>query len=336
MSDFDAQKYFNEVSKSVQEDDNIKLAELMAQEAPEPEIKQPVEEEQPELEDKPIPDGDAPEPKEGEEDSPLGDEPADKATEEKGKDKDEQDEMAAVREQLEQLRKENHNLKSQAGRFPHVQKRLREMDKKLEELTKAKDSPSSQASKKYEPVVDEALKKIRDDDAELADAIKAAIAAALNGVEKDSTAKEYENLKFLRDQEASTYEQAEIDRLLTMHPNAKEVFVSPHWTDWMGKQSAGVKALAESNSADDVSTAFKLYAQDMARQYPDLVKAPEAKAPGNDEATAKAAQIEQDRLRKKTNSADLGNPTGSAKKGPVDAQALFDKYIKDIEKEMGL
>lgn len=332
MNEADSTKLFNEISQSVHDGDAVKLDEIMGREAPNPDEEQE-QIEQPEVVDPPVED-DPQDDAQEEENTPLDDESAEEADGNEVDDKDESDEVVKIREQLEQLKKENHNLKSQAGRMPHVQKRLREMDKKLEELTKAKDSPSSQTPKQLDPNVESALKKIRDDDPELADAIKNAIAEALNGVDKASTAREIESLKFLRAQEAATYEQNEIDRLLTMHPNAKEVFESKHWSDWMGKQSAGVKALAESNSADDVSTAFRLYAQDMQRLYPDLVKA-EA-SPTDDEAAKKAALIEQNRIRQKSTAADKANPGGAQKKGPLDPQSLFDKYVKDIEKEMGL
>lgn len=328
MTPSEADKLFKQINSATASNDHEKLSNLMDVEAPEP--VEPAVEEQPEpvtpdpVEDEPIDDG------EGNEPSPLGDEPADEppVTEDEP---NEPNELDTLRQQLDSLKKENHSLKSQAGRVPHVQKRLSELDKKLAELTK--QSPSSQASEKITPKIEAALKKLAGDDPELAAGIRASIEAAVTGMAEESHAKEIANLQFLREQESSAHEAAEAQRLLEMHPNAPDVLRSKHWSDWVSSQSPTMKALVESNSADDLSFAFHRYAHDMQRMHPDLVKAtPAAPTPSGN---AIATKIEEDRAKRKVNAADVSGKPAAHTKQPEDPESLFKKFSAQAAKDLG-
>jgi ElaB/YqjD/DUF883 family membrane-anchored ribosome-binding protein len=275
--------------------------------------------------------------KEEEEKSPPEDDKAGKTeeeTEEEGEKVVEKSELDLLKEQLNRVTKENHNLKSQAGRVPHVQKRLRELDKKLEELERKSTSPSSQTSEKIKPQVDAILKGIRETDAELADAVAKAIAVATEGVAAESLTKEKDTLVFLRQQELEQHQEMEAKRLLDMYPNAPEVFQSKHWSDWKSQQSAGVVGLANSDSADDVALAFEKYARDMQALFPELQSEQKAAKPAaNDDATEKARQIEEERLKRRSTAASIGSPNAAGKIAVSDdPQALFEKYVKEIRK----
>lgn len=330
--DFDPNKLFNEISTAIRADDGNKLSELTTTPALEKEeeplkVELPVkEEEQPE------------ETKEEEEKSPPEDDKAGK-TEEETEEEDEKvvekSELDLLKEQLDRVTKENHNLKSQAGRVPHVQKRLRELDKKLEELERKSTSPSSQASEKIKPQVDAILKGIRETDAELADSIAKAIAVATEGVAAESLTKEKETLSFLRQQELEQHQEMEAQRLLDMYPNAPEVFQSKHWSDWKSQQSAGILGLANSDSADDVALAFEKYAKDMQAQYPEVFKSEEKAStpPASGDAAEKARQIEEERLKRRSTAASIGSPNAAGKVAVSDdPQALFERYVKEIRK----
>jgi hypothetical protein len=210
---------------------------------------------------------------------------------------------------------------------------LRELDKKLEELTKS--SPSGQTSTKIKPKLDAALESLKDSDPVLADVIAKAISEATNSVDEEFHAREVANLNFLRQQESSSYQEVEATRLLEMFPNAREVFTSPHWAEWKNGQSDAVLGLAGSTNADDVAKAFKLYAEDMLAQYPDLSKAEntEVKQP-NAEAEAKAKKIEEERARKKSTAANVGTANAAGKQSlPDDPEVLFKRYSEQLRKE---
>jgi ElaB/YqjD/DUF883 family membrane-anchored ribosome-binding protein len=329
--DFDPNKLFNEISTAIRADDGNKLSELTTTPALEKE-EEPLETEVPaEEEEQPE------EVKEEEEKSPPEDDKAGKTeeeTEEEGEKVVEKSELDLLKEQLNRVTKENHNLKSQAGRVPHVQKRLRELDKKLEELERKSTSPSSQTSEKIKPQVDAILKGIRETDAELADAVAKAIAVATEGVAAESLTKEKDTLVFLRQQELEQHQEMEAQRLLDMYPNAPEVFQSKHWSDWKSQQSAGVVGLANSDSADDVALAFEKYARDMQALFPELQSEQKAVKPAaNDDATEKARQIEEERLKRRSTAASIGSPNAAGKIAVSDdPQALFEKYVKEIRK----
>lgn len=336
LSREDAERLFNNVSKAVKDNDLEKLDTLYREPTPDdteleddtaPDVDDDTpDDSQPDLDDQP-------DDEEGKETSPP-DEADEELPDEEDKGTGVDKELAELKAQLESMKKENHALKSQAGRVPHVQKRLRELDKKLEELKSA--SPSSQTSTKIKPKLDELLSDLKETDSVLAETIARAIEQATNGVDEELRAREIENLSFMREREAREYQAQEASRLLEMYPNAKEVFTSPHWAEWKEKQSEGVLALATSSNADDVARAFKLYADDMVAQYPDLAKstADTAKKTDDPEAAAKAKKIEEERARKKQTAANIHSPSAQGKTAlPDDPEALFKKFSEQIRKE---
>lgn len=330
----DAEKLFREVSQAMSGDDSVKLSELMntkpSEEKELPEDQPTPKEEEPEETDEENKEKGSPDSTEEEAN------PDDEAKETTEKKEDTpSDDLAKLKEQLEKLTKENHVLKSAAGRVPQVQRKIHELDKKLEELSK-QTSPSSQTSAKIKPKVDELLKGVKDTDPELAAAIAAVINEAVSGVAEEVHTKELETLKLLRNQEHSAYQEAEVQRLLEMYPNAPEVFASKSWAEWKESQSKGIKALADSDTADDVAYAFEKYAADMKAKYPELNKQEEKKAaPTPNAAEAeRAKQLENERKRKQANTPNIRTPNASGKVNvPDDPQALFDKYASEIRKQ---
>lgn len=340
LTNEDANKLFNQVSGAMRADDrDLKLSDLLSATTPDEKKEEELKEEE-KVEEIPLeetPAEEQPEEKKEEEEESPPEKKADEALEEKELTPIEK-ELAEIKAQFESVKKENHALKSQAGRVPHIQKRLREFDQKLDELTKK--SPSSQTSAKIQPKLDELLKSVKETDAVLADTIKNAILEATAGVDEATHAREVDNLRFYRDAEAATYQEVEAARLLDMHPNAKDVFQSPHWAEWKKNQSDGVRALALSSNADDVSKAFKMYAEDMLATYPQLrgtTEAPkkEEEKPTVDPAAAeKLKKIEDERARKVTTAANIGTPGAPGKQEmPSDAEALFKKFSDQIRKE---
>lgn len=332
MTDKEANALFAQVSKAVHDSDGIKLTELMDKEVvlDEPQV---VEIEDPALEKKEEP--------VVEDDTETKDAPSEKTEEAVAKVDDkavEPTEMEKLQTQLAQLSKENHSLRSQAGRVPHVQRRIQELDKKLEELANAKSSPASQTAAKIQPKVDELLKGIKETDSDLADAIAKAITAATSGVAEDAHTKERDTLEFLRSQEYRSYQEQESHRLLEMFPNAIEVFKSTSWAEWRKQQSPRVAGLADSDTAEDVAFAFQKYRTDMIAAHPELaeVKVDITATTGviNSEAANAAKRLETERQRKKETSVTVGSSNASGKVGmPDDPSALFAKFSEDIRKQ---
>lgn len=332
LSPEEATKLFNEVSQAVHASDSVKLSEVMN--------KQPPEKGEP-VQDLPVADKVQPDETEDkdEKDPPEKDEAGQEGTtEEESKEpekKDEPNELDKLKAQLAKLTEDNHKLRSNAGRIPQIQRRIQELDKKLEERAKS-TSPSSQTSTKIKPKVDELLESVRTTDPELAKTIAAVIDQAISGVDEAAHTKEIDTLKLLREDALSSYQEEQTTRLLTMYPNAADVFQSPAWTKWKTSQTNAVRSLAESSEADDVAFAFEKYATDMRALYPELDKQKgEVKASVTDpEEAERAKKLEAERQRKKETAANVGTPNAAGKVGlPDDPQALFDKYAADIRKQ---
>ena len=248
---------------------------------------------------------------------------------------DEQTKLKEALDLIEKVKKENHTLRSQAGRVPHLQRQVQQFDKKLEELKKLTTSPSSRPSAKLQEKINSKLAGIREADPILADALAELLADTSDGVAEDLRNAEIESLQLQRTATVEEYRQAEISRLLEMYPNAPEVFKSPSWKQWEESQSERMKSLARSDNADDVSFAFEKYAEDMAKLYPELVKKPETKEPEHKETNDKAAKIEAERQRKKENAVVVGSPNAAGRQQkPDNDEALFKQFSEQIRKEI--
>lgn len=329
LSDKEAQELFAQASAAIKEADNLKLNELMSTTTEEEEEEQREEttSEESEVVDETT------EEEQDKTDPPSG--KTEEATEEDEGNDPPKDELSELREQLQKMQKENHALRSQAGRMPHVQRKIKELDAKLEELKQRAASPSNRPSTVINEKVKDALKGIGETDPELATAIAQAVATAISGQEDHILSREQETLKLLREQEYSAYQSAEVERLLEVYPNAPEVFNSPSWKQWKSKQTERVLALAESDSADDVFLAFDIYAKDMLAQNPELGKTEDTTAKSAEENAKKAAQIEQERKRKQATSVVVGSPAAQGKVSlPDDPQALFERFSSEIRKNI--
>lgn len=326
LTDKEAAALFAGVSKAIHENDSVKLSELVEKESPDEETvveDTPPEETQPEVVDDDTKKEETPEPSETAQTDDDKNKPTVQLTE-----------VEKLQAQLDKVAKENHALRSQAGRVPHVQRRIKELDAKLEELTKLQASPSSQPSAKIQPKVSELLKGVRETDPELADAVQAAITAAMAQVAEEMNTKEKATVSLLREQEFSVYQDQEVNRLLEMYPNASEVFSSPSWSAWKKEQSAGIANLAMSDHADEVAVAFEKYTADMLAKYPELGEQVKGHTEPN-AAADRARQVEAERKRKLAQTPNVGTPNAAAKQGmPDDPQALFEKYSEEIRKKM--
>lgn len=243
LSDEEANKLFSQVSQAMDKDDSDKLSTLISQETPE-------EEEQPE-EDTPA---DEPEDNE-EEDTSTSDESQDEedeSAEEESADnkKKDDDPLAELRAQIEELKKQQHTASSQLGRVSSIQRRLSQYDKQLADL---KNATSSQNVEKVSPEVDEALKDLDITDPVLAKTIREVMAKATAASASQSTAQEIARIEALRDADYDAYVEEQRSVLLSKYPNAVEVFRSKGWADWKAKQPKHVIDMATSDDAIAVS-----------------------------------------------------------------------------------
>lgn len=344
LSEKEANKLFMEISGALKDGDTTKVDELFVNSTVEDEP-QPVDGEDDsalseedstpnaEAEDEEVDAGDNSDeevdPPEGADDNPA--------------DEDGKDELAALKAQIAELKKERekadreiHHFRSQAGRMKAISRDMKKYDERLEELQRQLASPSNRPSAAVLGKVKEKFKSIEDIDPELASILESALGDALVGIETDNLNREKETISLLRQREIEDYETAEADRLLQMYPNAAEVFNSPAWKEWKQEQPKGIVALAESSSADEVATAFRLYSDAMLAKYPELATGGTKRddTPAQKQPDPKATQIEAERKRKREGAANVSSPNAQGKVGlPDDPNALFNKYYEQIRKQ---
>lgn len=333
LSQTEADKLFAQINGAMSADDNTKLTELTT--APEVELEPEVEQvqEEPEKEtpseeqentsseDTTTQDG-----KEAKEsDTPSeGTPPAESVEKEQTK---EPTELELLKDQLAKLKKENHGLKSQAGRVPSVQRQVTELTKKLEELQNA-STPSNLPSSKLTPALKEKLKEIEKTDPALAQAIIDSVAAASDAVASDNIARNRDVLTAIRDTAVEEQKSVQMGILLEDYPNALEIFKSDGWKAWKQEQSENVQRLAASGFAKDVGLAFELYARDMIAKHPEL--APKETPAANPQA----AKVEEARQNRQAASVQVTTKAAPAKvKMPDDPELLFKQAWAEIEKQ---
>lgn len=345
LSEKEANKLFMEISGALKDGDAAKVDELFVNSTVEDEP-QPVDDE----DDSALSEEDSTpnaESKDAEVD--VGDDSDEDADPPEGADgdpadEDGKDELAALKAQIDELKKERekadreiHHFRSQAGRMKAISRDMKKYDERLEELQRQLASPSNRPSAAVLGKVKEKFKSIEDIDPELASILESALGDALVGIETDNLNREKETISLLRQREIEDYETAEADRLLQMYPNAAEVFNSPAWREWKQEQPKGIVALAESSSAAEVATAFKLYSDAMLAKYPELATGGNPKqddVPAQKQPDPKATQIEAERKRKREGAANVSSPNAQGKVGlPDDPNALFNKYYEQIRKQ---
>ena len=345
LSEKEANKLFMEISGALKDGDTTKVDELFVNSTVEDEP-QPVDDE----DDSALSEEDStPNAKSEDEEVDAGDDSDEDADPPEGADgnpadEDGKDELATLKAQIAELKKERekadreiHHFRSQAGRMKAISRDMKKYDERLEELQRQLASPSNRPSAAVLGKVKEKFKSIEDIDPELASILESALGDALVGIETDNLNREKETISLLRQREIEDYETAEADRLLQMYPNAAEVFNSPAWKEWKQEQPKGIVALAESSSADEVATAFRLYSDAMLAKYPELNTGNGSKQgvpAAQKQPDPKATQIEAERKRKKEGATSVGSPNAQGKVGlPDDPNALFNKYYEQIRKE---
>lgn len=228
---------------------------------------------------------------------------------------------------LEQERAQlEHRLRSDAGRVAALQR-------KVDDLLRAQAKPPETKPAVQEPSVaktkfGERLAKARELDPDLADLMEALREDAVEEAKSLVTDKVSQTELYLRQREEEETFSREKARLLSMVPEADEVFRNPAWREWketIREQSPGIYALASSMNADEMYLAMQKFAADMQRDHPELYQAPPATT-GTPAVTGPAAdKVAADRARKLATGTppNAGTAAKQGKGGPKTDEELF-------------
>ena len=250
---------FYDLQKAIAENDFDKIEELMkapvSEEAP-AEIPDPVVETAPEQEQEDKTTDSAPE------EEPVAEpsDPESQVTEEQPKPPvNTEDELAAIKKQLEAATQQIHRYKSDAGRVPSLQKRLAELEKKLAEpAPAAKTDAQSDEDKRV-------LEELRNTDPVLASYIEK-ITKNLAGDNQSLRQQLEQRLRTEdeseRQQIQEELERLEYQRLQDMVPvDVGQIFRSNEWEQWKRTLRPADRAYAESSNADHVYAAIQWFGQ---------------------------------------------------------------------------
>lgn len=264
--------------------------------------------------------------------------------EDKAKDTKDEDEVAELRRQL-------HALKSDAGRVPYMQRRLQELERELRDtklsrkVDEATTTKSTDTSKPRE--LPENLKKkiaaLRDIDPDLADTLEEGFKASLpsGGSNADAAvvAKEMIQDVFRQQDEAKEQEfiQQQYSILVERVPQAPQIFKTPEWQSWKETLTPGRRALAESSFADEVQIAIAAFVQDMQAKFGKTnasETAPVTKQPTAQEL-AEAEKVRENRERKLNAQADVKAIASKGAKPKLSDEEQFALDYQQIRKNMG-
>lgn len=231
---------------------------------------------------------------------------------------------------LEQERAQyEHRVRSDAGRVAALQR-------KVDDLLRAQATPPAPKPAVQEPSVaktkfEEKLAKARQLDPELADLMEALREDTIENAKHLVTDKVSQTEELLRQREEHEVFAREKARLLTMVPQADEVFKNPAWKQWKDAQEPEVYALANSLNADVMYLAMQKFAADMQRDYPDLYPAQPQGAVTTATPSPAIDKVSADRARKLATSTPV--PAGTAAKqgkgGPQTEEELF-AYVNKL------
>lgn len=239
---------------------------------------------------------------------------------------------------MQALEQELHRLRSDAGRVPYMQRKLAEVERELRAYkartpnastdgktqATAPDLNSIELDKETQKEIDD----LKETDPVLARTLeriaKNAIATAMsrdNHVIDTFTKadEEAENERFFLEQ------KAELTRLIPQH---EQVFALPEWRQWKESLTPGLRAMAESGLASEVSQAIYAFAADMQR------RAAPAATGQNQQVTPPASQtseVQEERARKVATSSEAKQPAAK-KSQELDEDAYFAEMYNKIGK----
>lgn len=244
---------------------------------------------------------------------------------------------ATKQEDIESLKRELHQYKSDAGRVPYLQRRLAELERELR-ATKARGTTTQKADTgnkpsiqdvELDPDVQKDIDELREIDPVLAKTMeriaKTAVATASAKVDHAVTTltqqeQEAEDFRFYTEQKA---------RLLEQIPQAEQIFATPEWARWKESLTPARRAMAESGYADEVIQAIYAFAADM-RNAQGVNAAPAQKQ--EQPVTPEKNEVQEARNRKVEASAEVANP--SAKKiETFDEEQAFREMYNSLAKK---
>ena len=235
------------------------------------------------------------------------------------------------------LRRELHRLKSDVGRVPFMQSRMKELERELREvkLSRNVEAGTSSADPEKQVEVPADIKKrideLREVDPSLATLLEDMTKALRS--ETQSTARHV--VTTINDSEREVEEQRTVQeqyhQLLEEVPWAPQAFQSQEWKQWKDSLLPGQRAMAESTYAGDVKVALNEFARVMQARQGSATSVQQA--PPVVVVDEEAEKVKKDRERKLATST-TSKSTAAKQGAPVlDEDAAFREFYEQIQKD---
>ena len=235
------------------------------------------------------------------------------------------------------LRRELHRLKSDVGRVPFMQSRMKELERELREVKLSRNVEAGTSSADPEKQVEvpanikQRIEELREVDPSLATLLED-MAKALRS-ETQSTAKHV--VTTINDSEREVEEQRTVQeqyqQLLEEVPWAPQAFQSQEWKQWKDSLLPGQRAMAESTYAGDVKIALNEFARVMQARQGTATSVQQA--PPVVVVDEEAEKVKKDRERKLATST-TSKSTAAKQGAPVlDEDAAFREFYEQIQKD---
>lgn len=232
------------------------------------------------------------------------------------------DELASVREQL-------HRAKSDAGRVPHLNRRVQELERELTKLRTPAATPDTPAA--IPAHLKTRLEKMKEIDPETAELMEEMFKAANGRTEEVAASyQRYTDLQQQREEEAHL--QAEYSKVIAAIPEAEDVFRSPEWENWKSRLTPNHRAMADSIHANEVVSAlqaFRVDAQTLFGGYKWGQQAAPATPPAPAQSSPTARAVETSRQNRLANSTTVKDGAARATNEP-DLEALFKSAYQKV------
>lgn len=238
------------------------------------------------------------------------------------------------------LEQELHRLRSDAGRVPYMQRRLAELEREVRAY-KARTPNASNDGKTQAKTVDLSSIELDADTQKEIDDLKETdplMAKMFERVAKTAIAAANSRADHVVDTFTESDAKAEDERffleqkseLTRMVPQHEAVFALPEWRQWKDSLTPGLRAMAESGLASEVSQAIYAFAADMQRGR-QAAGSNDTQVPPTDKPSA----VSDERARKVASSSETKN-SAAKKTQELDEDAYFSEMYKKLGKDSNI
>lgn len=251
-------------------------------------------------------------------------------------------EAAAAASPEEDLQKELHRLRSDAGRVPHMQRRMQELERELRAIkARAPQSTATADAVSTEGVeIPANLKKkydqIRETDPDLADTLEETVKLQIAFARSQGAAAVESSLQAQQEEEDRRFFEEQSAKLHSMVPEASRIFAMPEWKQWKESLTPGRKALASSGYADEMAQALHAFAIDYqaARGQP-VIQTTTTATPAAAPAATPENPTQVARERKVATAAPVATPAARTTRALTEEQQFREFYDKLYKEQYG-